>query len=297
MGITINTISAKKQKLIDDVNNSEIKVDDRVTVKEGSLQTWTNNSDRNITLIITRVVEPNEVFKAKSDESYRNDNAIFTIEIGDIISRNIRDIGENPFPNNSTNGVRPIAYELSSIIFSLNLLGEKKSNSELYKMNDKIVHETNFNPYIYDKEGKKVYYQRPLVWSLKDKQLLIESIYEGIDCGKVIVRMRSWKYLEALSLTDETELFFRDVVDGKQRLNAVVSFINDEFVDLHGNNYSDLSATAQHLFTNNQLFSYAEMPESTKDEEVIEQFLKLNFTGVQQSEEHLNYVKSIKNKF
>jgi hypothetical protein len=39
-----------------------------------------------------------------------------------------------------------------------------------------------------------------------------------------------------------------------------------------------------------------EMSESTTDEEVIYQFLKMNFTGVPQSEEHLNFVKEIGTK-
>ncbi len=94
----------------------------------------------------------------------------------------------------------------------------------------------------------------------------------------------------------ETDLSWNDIVDGKQRLNALVGFINNEFTDSYGNYYADLSNSSQHDVTNHQLFSYAEMPDNTKDEDVIKQFLKLNFTGVPQSREHIDFVKSLQNK-
>ena len=50
------------------------------------------------------------------------------------------------------------------------------------------VLELNDNPFVYDKEGNRLYYQRDYVWSLKDEQLFIESIYNGIECGKIVLR-------------------------------------------------------------------------------------------------------------
>ena len=46
--------------------------------------------------------------------------------------------------------------------------------------------------------GKKSYYQRPLVWELEDKQLLIESIYNSVDCGKILIRLKGWEELRDL---------------------------------------------------------------------------------------------------
>ena len=89
------------------------------------------------------------------------------------------------------------------------------------------------------------------------------------------------------------ELAFKDIVDGKQKLNAIKSFLENEYPDLNGNYFSDLSDQAQRRLTNHQLISYSELPENTKDEDVLRQFLRLNFTGVSQSEEHLNYIKSL----
>ena len=34
---------------------------------------------------------------------------------------------------------------------------------------------------------------------------------------------------------------FKDLVDGKQRLNAIVDFVQDKYTDSFGNYYSDLS--------------------------------------------------------
>lgn len=94
----------------------------------------------------------------------------------------------------------------------------------------------------------------------------------------------------------ETEIAFNDIIDGKQRLCTLKSFIFDEFQDLHGNYYSDLSFKAQNYLTNNQLISFSELPENTDDKTVIKQFLRLNFAGIPQSEEHIEYVKNIYKK-
>ena len=91
----------------------------------------------------------------------------------------------------------------------------------------------------------------------------------------------------------ETELAFKDIVDGKQRLNAIKEFLHDEFPDISGNYYSDLSSSAQTKFMNHQMLQYAEMENGTTDEDILFQFLKLNFAGVPQSKEHIEHVKSL----
>lgn len=89
------------------------------------------------------------------------------------------------------------------------------------------------------------------------------------------------------------ELAFKDIADGKQKLHAVKSFIDGEYPDLNGNYYCDLSDQAQRKLVSNQLISYSELPENTKDEDVLRQFLRLNFAGVPQSQSHLDYIKSL----
>jgi len=285
----LDQISEKKQALINAKNTSEFEVGETIGVKEGLVSSWTDKPDRIVSATIKKVNKKTLIVESGEYRSKKE----YKINKTDVNNRNIRNIGANPF-DEKFDSVRTVAYQLSSVIHSLDLTNDRRE--ENVRMNGVEVHELNWNPYVYDKDGNKQYYQRYFCWSLKDKQLLIESIYQKIDCGKILIRKHAWKKLEALAASGETELAFKDIVDGKQRMKTIQEFIFNEFPDMHGNYYADLSIEAQHRFTDHQLFSFAEMPESTTDEEVIYQFLKMNFTGVPQSQEHLDYVKEIGTK-
>lgn len=192
-------------------------------------------------------------------------------------------VGVNPFFKDNRR-VQSINFTLESVLHILCKEGE-------YDILGTPIKASNENPFVFV-NGVQHHYQRPLVWTLKNKQLLLESIYNGVDCGKIVVRNRSWKELEHLQ-KEGYALAWKDIVDGKQRLNAVISFIKGDFTDSSGNYYNDLSVQAQRRLTNHQLFSYAEIIEDSSDEEVLLQFLKLNFSGVPQSKEHLNFVKNL----
>lgn len=60
-------------------------------------------------------------------------------------------------------------------------------------------------------------YQRGSVWSVEQKRNLIKSILEGIPIGAVFVNFRS----------EDRHVGW--VVDGKQRIEAIVGFMQDEF--------------------------------------------------------------------
>jgi hypothetical protein len=200
-------------------------------------------------------------------------------------------VGVNPFVE-KYRSIRSVNYSMESIIHNLELV-ERRRNEE-YVIGGIKTQEVNWNPFVYDKNGKKQYYQRGFVWTLEQKQLLIESVYKGISCGVILVRKRSWGELEKLAAKGETELSFTDIVDGKQRLNAIKQFLNEEITDMYGNYYSDLSKHSQRKFTDHQLFQYAEMEDAT-DEETLYQFLKMNHEGVPQSKEHLDFVAKLLN--
>lgn len=193
-------------------------------------------------------------------------------------------IGIDPFSKEAR--INNINFSLESILFQL-----YKDNGSRYDIDGVPIAPSNNNPFIFI-EGEKKYYQRPLVWELKDKQLLIESIYNYVDCGKIVVRNRGWNELRILKEGGH-ELAWKDIIDGKQRIDAVRGFTEGEFPDLKGNYFDDLSERSQKRFTSHQLFSYSELPENSRDEDVVRQFLRLNFSGVPQSEEHLNYIKSL----
>ena len=192
-------------------------------------------------------------------------------------------IGADPF-DKSFEKIQSINFQLESILFQL-------FKEDKYDIEGTPISASNFNPFVFV-NGEKKYYQRPLCWSLKDKQLLLESIYNNVDCGKIVVRNRGWEELRKLQ-KEGHELAWKDVIDGKQKLHAIKSFMDGDYPDLHGNYFEDLSEQAQRRLTNNQLISYSELPEKTTDEEVLKQFLRLNFSGVPQSQEHLDYIKSL----
>jgi uncharacterized protein with ParB-like and HNH nuclease domain len=151
----------------------------------------------------------------------------------------------------------------------------------------------NFDPYVIDSNGEKQYYQRGLVWTLEQKQLLIESIYNDIEIGKVLLRYNNWSRMKKEESETGT-MYSYDCVDGKQRLNTLFGFVNNEFPDSHGNYWDDLSGNAQRRFFNYSNLSLGELSENATDEDVIDNFLTLNFTGVPMSQNHIEYIKSIK---
>lgn len=296
-----NPISKERQKLIDTINESEIKVGDNLMVKHNSVTNFPRE-DRKMRDEACVVTHAGKVIKVKHRDSSAKSGE-YTITQDDITGRDIRRAGANPF-NESADNTRSINYGLDSILFNMDIIGGKRevmkgigeNNKGKFEMSGIPVEDCNWNPFIYNKKGKKEYYQRGFVWSVEDNQLLVESIYQGIQCGRILIRLRGWAELEEMAAAGETELSFKDIVDGKQRLHAVHGFITEEYPDAQGNYFGDLSFEAQHRFTDHQLFAYAEMPERTTDEETIMQFLKLNYAGVPQSKEHILFVKEIQQK-
>jgi hypothetical protein len=289
-------ISSKKAKLIKALETSDIVVGELVAVRYSAINNYIdpNKTYRNVNCKVMAI--NGNTYTVKDNGSDHSTNC--DIDKSEILARDVYNIGANPF-NDKFDSTRAIAYDLESIIFNLNIIVEDDYTKRQYFVGENKnvpALEVNWNPFIYNKNGEKEFYQRPFVWTLNDNRMLIESIYERIDCGKILVRNRSFIELEAMARKGDTVVYFKDIVDGKQRLNAVRGFIMGEFSDMHGNFYSDLSSSAQRKFTNHQLFSYSEIPENSKDDDILNQFLRLNFMGVPQSKEHIKFVKSLREK-
>lgn len=280
-----NKISEKKQQLLEDFKNTPIVPGEEVYFIPAHISQYSSNNPEKVTVVS---VEGDDVFVKRY--GYKDN---LRLKKENIVERfNKYNVGVNPFVE-KYRSIRAISYAMDSIIFNLELVERRREENWVVK--GVKAQEVNWNPFVYDSEGKKKYYQRGFVWTLEQKQLLIESIYKGINCGVILVRKRSWKELESLVDKGETELSFTDIVDGKQRLNAIKEFLNDEIPDMHGNYFSDLSDYAQNKFGDHQLFQYAEMENAT-DEEVLYQFLKMNHEGVPQSKEHLDFVAKLLNE-
>jgi len=151
----------------------------------------------------------------------------------------------------------------------------------------------NFDPYVIDADGKKQHYQRGLVWTLEQKQLLVESIYNNIEIGKFLFRHNTWARMEK-GMIENGHGYSWDCVDGKQRFFAILHFIQNKYPDSHGNYWNDLSEDAHRKFLHYGNLSYGEMGENAKDTDVVDTFTTLNFCGTPMNKEHIDYVKSIR---
>lgn len=208
-------------------------------------------------------------------------------------TRNAYRIGYNPFIEiNWWGRIQFTAYQLQSLI---NFLGFSRA-SRSYKFDQVCaveVPEVNWNPFVIGENGEEISYQRDFVWTLQDKQLLIESIYNNLEIGKILVRRRSYNWVKK-RVEEGKEAAFTDIVDGKQRCSTILDFLQNKFPDMHGHYWDDLSGYAQNRFYDYNGFAFGMLGEEATDKDVLNSFLNVNFTGVQLSQEHLDYVKSIK---
>lgn len=131
--------------------------------------------------------------------------------------------------------------------------------------------------------------QRNLVWTLEQKRQLIWSILKDMHIPKLtVITRRRWK---------GNNVNLVQVIDGKQRVNAVMSFIKKEFALIHnGNEYfiDDLDEIllGQIMSYSFKADEYYEYPDDLfTDEEKIYLFEFVNFFGTPQDIEHLNNLK------
>lgn len=275
-----------KEKKLQAILNSPFRVGEKVWVKKKHFDSNTRSPNFHETFFIKSIVgDIAQITPATKGGGNWRGHELPIDKLEKITYR----IGYNPFIK--TDMINDVEYTLSSLINGFAMLGKNRE----YKINDVPIKEVNYDPFVYV-EGKKEYYQRPLVWTLEYKQNLIESIYQNVECGRVLVRLRSYSQLEKMQKAGETELAFKDIVDGKQRMHTIKEFINNEWPDKDGRHYCELSDYAQRKFGDHKLFSYAEMPESTEDEAVLRQFLKTNINFYPQSPEHLAYVEKLYEK-
>ena len=286
--------SEKLQKQINDFNAQPIVAGDKVFVKGKYLKC---SSSRNKEMLeACTVKEVTEDGIVVFNGYHRGDTCLVAKE---NCSKDTYRVGANPFAEKQwMQRIRTFNMTLESIL--IKLLKPYFDENEIYdttKSGKKFkISKLNWNPFILNKYGNKEYYQRDFCWSVKDKQLLIDSIYNQINCGQIIVRKRSWEHMTEEAENGIDEVFEFDIVDGKQRLNAIWGFMNNEFPDSHGNYWNDLSDYARCQFEDSDCITFAEMEEQTTDKDVIKAFLGVNFTGVPMSKEHIDYIREINKK-
>lgn len=271
-------ISDKKQKQIDTFLATSLRIGEHVYI--------VNNYGKKASGVI-QSIDGDEV-AVKRDEA---PGLLSLVNISDI-QRNTFNIGVNPFSEtNVFSKLCRLDNDIESILYYCGWDRIKVNGRD--NINGVKVGEMNFNPYILDKDGNRQYYQRDYVWGLKEKQMLIDSIYNYLDCGKIVIRRRSWDYIEEETKIGNQEVFYMDIVDGKQRISCLMDFIEDKFPDSQGNYFSDLSDRAQLNFRRSKSLTLLMLDENCTDKDVIQTFLLVNFSGIQCSQEHLDYVRGI----
>lgn len=207
----------------------------------------------------------------------------------------VNHLGADPFITQDWNS--RINFYQSDIEQILYRIGYEKKE-KIFKstnFNEISIPELDWNPTVINELGVEVEYQRPFVWTLEEKQLLIDSIYNNIEIGKIVLRNRTWNWVEKRikqGLIEHTA--FKQIVDGKQRCKTILEFINNEFSDSQGNFWDDLSSNAQRKFFSFRYVTYGELGETATDKDVLNTFMCINHAGKPMSKEHLDFVKSIK---
>lgn len=259
-------MAAKKDKLVEEYMNAPIKVGDWLTVLEKDVEEHPKNETNKVTLEVVEVTGDGKAkCKCVSGGGYHKGFIIVPIA---ICEKNTFNVGADPFPKGDDwrRMMETANYSLEGILHKCGVTTYDERPLSEYEISGMIVPELNWNPYVYNKDGKKEYYQRDFCWTLKDEQLFIESIYQHINCGLIILRKRSWKWLEKQIENGNKEVAFNDIVDGKQRVHTLDRFVNNQFQDMYGNYFSDLSERAQWRFLDSQSLQFAAFRENATDD-------------------------------
>lgn len=124
-------------------------------------------------------------------------------------------------------------------------------------------------------------YQRGYVWGAKDKELLIDSIFQNIEIGKFAVVHKN----------NDINGPLYEILDGKQRLTTLVEFYENRFA-YNGFYFKDLNGVDKNNFLNFDI-SLAEIDRNDIDNQkvILEYFLRLNRAGKTTDTEHLSKIE------
>lgn len=133
--------------------------------------------------------------------------------------------------------------------------------------------------------------QRPFCWTLLQKQELILSRLKGIELPVIVIIQSRDDYSQTMTRTYK-------IIDGKQRLSTLISYVKGEFPIIWNNEkyfYNDLSQDAkfeiQHYWIKADV-GYEYPDALISDDDKIAWFEMINFAGTPQDIEHLNNLKS-----
>lgn len=183
---------------------------------------------------------------------------------------------------------RPITHNNQKMIVAWYEIRKKHNNTcSLIQNEDITINYTHRT--LQDLLSKKYFfgldmnpnYQRDYVWTQEDKLNLIDAIFNNIDIGKFIVNNTS-RYGGDFPLYE--------IVDGKQRVNAICEFYEDRF-SYKNFYFSDLSRKDMWHFTEYRI-ALAEI-DNASEKDIMHIFLMVNSNGKIMSKRHLEKVRKI----
>ena len=149
--------------------------------------------------------------------------------------------------------IRPVVTQNESLINKGELADIYYSQRELYGLLTMIYRfGVDFNPD----------YQREYVWTQKDKEALIDSIFRGIDIGKFVFCHLGY-----------SNKYGYEILDGKQRLLTLKEFYENKF-SYKGYFYNDLCEVDKRFFERYNI-SYAEITEDVSRASKLATFIAL----------------------
>lgn len=122
-------------------------------------------------------------------------------------------------------------------------------------------------------------YQRDYVWTQDDKIRLLDSIFNKIDIGKFALNHVGYDMEHSY-----------EIVDGKQRLSALIEFYENRF-PYHGVYFNDLNGIDKYTFLNHDI-AVAEIRDADR-EAILKYFIRLNTAGKIMSEKDIMNVQRL----
>lgn len=126
-------------------------------------------------------------------------------------------------------------------------------------------------------------FQRRPVWNPRAKAYLIDTIIRGKPIPKVFIRSHT---------NPDTRITIREIVDGQQRLRAIIDFLNDGFrvskvhnQDFGGKLFSELPKEVQTDFLNYEIS--VDLLIDLEDADILDIFARLNAYSVQLNRQEL----------
>lgn len=133
-------------------------------------------------------------------------------------------------------------------------------------------------------------FQRGSVWTEPQKKAFVEHISAGGCTTPIILNCPTWQGFEAVDGSDLPPDDLQ-VVDGKQRLEALLDFMADKFKIYDGYKYSDFKEDCKYPFGGLNL-TFA-ITRCSFFKELVEFYIALNFAGTSHTEDEFKALREM----